>query len=64
MRAVKIDPAEAVADLAGWSVAQNREAITKTFRFADFNEAFGWMGRVAMMAEASNHHPEWFQCLQ
>ncbi len=36
-----------------------REAITKRFVFRDFNEAFGWMTRVALLAEAMNHHPEW-----
>ena len=58
--AVKIDPSEAVAQLEGWSAVEGREAIQKTFRFADFNTAFGWMCRVALMAETSDHHPEWF----
>jgi 4a-hydroxytetrahydrobiopterin dehydratase len=43
----------------GWSLADGRDAIRKTFTFADFNEAFGWMTRVAMVAEHMNHHPEW-----
>jgi 4a-hydroxytetrahydrobiopterin dehydratase len=57
---LKIDPAEAASRLNGWSVVRGREAIEKTFRFANFNAAFGWMCRVAMVAETSDHHPEWF----
>jgi 4a-hydroxytetrahydrobiopterin dehydratase len=52
----------AVSDLcgAGWSdCLPDRDAISKTFRFANFNDAFGWMTRVAMVAEQTNHHPEW-----
>jgi 4a-hydroxytetrahydrobiopterin dehydratase len=49
----------ALADLSGWSAAEGREAIVKTFRFEDFNQAFGWMTRVALKAEALDHHPEW-----
>lgn len=45
--------------LEGWSMAQERDAITKTFVFADFNAAFGWMTRVALAAEQLDHHPEW-----
>ncbi|MDT0682063.1 4a-hydroxytetrahydrobiopterin dehydratase [Roseicyclus sp. F158] len=44
---------------AGWTLAQDREAIEKTFRFADFRAAFGWMTSVALMAEKLDHHPEW-----
>lgn len=43
----------------GWVMAEGREALVKTFRFADFNAAFGWMTRVAMWAEKLDHHPEW-----
>ena len=52
--------AQALQGLDGWSVTSDREAITKNFRFADFNEAFAFMTRVALKAEAMNHHPEWF----
>lgn len=45
--------------LAGWSPVEGRDAITKTFRFADFAEAFGFMARVALIAEKMDHHPEW-----
>jgi 4a-hydroxytetrahydrobiopterin dehydratase len=41
-------------------VAGGRDAITRTFRFADFNTTFGFMSRVALMAEKLDHHPEWF----
>lgn len=51
--------AEALATLTGWKLAQGREAISKRFVFRDFSEAFGWMTRVALLAEAANHHPEW-----
>lgn len=44
----------------GWAMAEDRDAITKRFVFDDFNAAFGWMTRVAMVAEHMNHHPEWF----
>tara|TARA_R100000306_G_scaffold62566_1_gene73674 strand:+ start:29376 stop:29675 length:300 start_codon:yes stop_codon:yes gene_type:complete len=50
----------AIETLQGWSVAENRDAIEKTFKFNDFNEAFGFMTRVAMQAEQAGHHPEWF----
>ncbi len=50
---------EALTILTGWKLAEGREAITKRFVFRDFNEAFGWMTRVALLAEAMDHHPEW-----
>jgi 4a-hydroxytetrahydrobiopterin dehydratase len=46
--------------LKGWREVKNRDAITKKFVFEDFNEAFGFMARVALVAEKLNHHPEWF----
>jgi len=49
----------ALAKLSGWSEATGRDAITKTFTFKDFNEAFGLMARVALVAEKMDHHPEW-----
>jgi len=53
---------DALAKLAqsGWSMVDGRDAITKTFVFANFIEAFGWMSRAALVAEKMNHHPEWF----
>lgn len=59
-RPAKIGAAAALAVLPGWSAADGRDAITRTFRFADFNAAFGWMTRVALAAEKLDHHPEWF----
>ncbi len=45
--------------LAGWSLVEGREAIERSFRFRDFNEAWGFMNRVALLAESQNHHPDW-----
>ena len=44
---------------AGWQTVDGRDAITKTFTFRNFVEAFGWMTRVAIWAEKLNHHPDW-----
>ena len=49
----------ALKGLSGWSELADREAITRTFTFKDFNEAFGFMARAALVAEKSDHHPEW-----
>lgn len=43
----------------GWTMVEGRDAITKTFIFDNFVEAFGWMTRVAIWSEKWNHHPEW-----
>jgi len=43
----------------GWSIAEDRDAIHKTFKFANFVEAFGFMTRIAIWAEKWDHHPEW-----
>ncbi len=50
----------ALAELPGWADAPGREAIARTFVFKDFNEAFGFMARAALVAEKMDHHPEWF----
>ena len=50
---------EALGGLSGWNEVQGRDAIAKTFIFKDFNEAFGFMTRVALAAETMDHHPEW-----
>jgi len=50
----------ALARLKGWSEVSGRDAITKKFVFADFNQAFGFMTRAALAAEKMDHHPEWF----
>ncbi len=49
----------AMARLKGWNKVRGRDAIHKAYRFKDFNEAFGFMGRVALTAEKMDHHPEW-----
>jgi 4a-hydroxytetrahydrobiopterin dehydratase len=49
----------ALKGLSGWSELAGREAITRTFTFKDFNEAFGFMTRAALVAEKNDHHPEW-----
>ena len=51
--------AELLPGLEGWTMAEGRDAIRKRFEFDDFNQAFSWMTRVAMVAEQMNHHPEW-----
>ncbi len=48
------------ARLPGWTPIEGRDAIFRSFRFADFNAAFGFMSRVALLAEKQDHHPEWF----
>lgn len=52
--------AAALAALPQWKTVDGRDAIARSFRFADFNAAFGFMTRGAMMAERLDHHPEWF----
>jgi 4a-hydroxytetrahydrobiopterin dehydratase len=49
----------ALSSLIGWSEPAGREAIARTFTFKDFNEAFGFMTRAALIAEKNDHHPEW-----
>lgn len=43
----------------GWKVVDGRDAIRKTFKFKSFAEAWGWMSRMALIAEKMDHHPEW-----
>ena len=50
----------ALAKLNGWSEVKGRDAISRKFTFKDFNEAFGFMARAALIAEKLDHHPEWF----
>ena len=60
--AQKLDNAarkSALAKLNGWSDVSGRDAITKKFTFKNFNEAFGFMCRAALVAEKMDHHPEW-----
>ena len=55
----KIGAEAALNELDGWTAAEGRDAIAKTFTFKDFNAAFGFMTRVALVAEKLDHHPEW-----
>jgi 4a-hydroxytetrahydrobiopterin dehydratase len=50
---------EALDELDEWDFDEARDAITRTFTFADFSEAFAFMTRVALLAEKADHHPEW-----
>ncbi len=54
------DSALAELGARGWELVADRDAISKTFRFDSFIEAWGWMSRMAIVAEKMNHHPEWF----
>ena len=51
---------QALAKLSGWCEVDGRDAITRKFVFKDFNAAFGFMTRAALVAEKLDHHPEWF----
>ena len=58
--ATKIGAQEAVTKLSGWTVkAGDRDAIEKSFKFADFKTAFGFRSSCALKAEQMDHHPEW-----
>ena len=59
----KLDPqtlTEELKSLEGWQPVEGRNAIEKSFKFKDFNEAFSFMSRIALAAEKMDHHPEWF----
>ena len=58
-RPPRLGATAALAELPGWSAAAGRDAIVRSYRFADFSAAFGWMTRVALAAEKLDHHPEW-----
>ena len=61
--AAKLSPKErqeALTTLPTWQFVEARDAMTRTFQFKDFNAAFGFMARVALVAEKLDHHPEWF----
>jgi 4a-hydroxytetrahydrobiopterin dehydratase len=62
MPLAKLDPARRAAlgqELPRWSEVPGRDAIRRELKFRDFNEAFGFMVRVALQAEKADHHPEW-----
>lgn len=56
---ISIKRAQALARVPAWKEVAGRDAIARKFTFGDFNEAFGFMARVALVAEQMNHHPEW-----
>ena len=59
--AEKIGAEAAIAELSGWTIKPgDRDAIQKTYRFADFKTAWGFMSAAALKAEQMDHHPEWF----
>ena len=49
-----------LAECPGWSLREDGKAIVRSFKFKDFNQAFGFMTRVALYADKHDHHPEWF----
>ncbi|MBS0275559.1 MAG: 4a-hydroxytetrahydrobiopterin dehydratase [Proteobacteria bacterium] len=63
MKLKRLEPkarAAALKALKGWKETKDGEAIARNFKFEDFNEAFGFMTRVALLADKMDHHPEWF----
>lgn len=63
MSVPELDAAEVkqlLADHPAWQLVREGKAITRTFQFKDFSQAWGFMSRVALLAETQDHHPEWF----
>ena len=56
---VGVERAKALHELHGWAEAKGRDAITKTYQFKSFSQAWGFLSRVALYAEKEDHHPEW-----
>ena len=56
----KTEVTQKLKRLSGWKMVKGSNAITKTFKFKDFIQAFGWMTAMAIYAEKKDHHPEWF----
>ena len=56
----KTEVTQKLKRLSGWKMHKGGNAITKTFKFRDFMQAFGWMTSMAIYAEKKDHHPEWF----
>ena len=59
----KIDPQtleDELSTLDGWAIVDGRSAIQKSYKLKNFNEAWSFMSRVALLAEKMDHHPEWF----
>ena len=58
-RLTEAERARLAVDLPAWRMVEGRDAIARSFRFKDFNEAWGFLSRVALLAEKHDHHPEW-----
>lgn len=58
-RLTQLQREELLPDLVGWTLDEGSEGLRKSFVFTDFCEAFGFMTRVALLAEKADHHPEW-----
>jgi 4a-hydroxytetrahydrobiopterin dehydratase len=56
---VGVERAKALHELHGWAEAKGRDAITKSYQFKSFSQAWGFMSRIALFAEKTDHHPEW-----
>ena len=56
----KTEVSTLLSEVPGWALRDDGKAITRQFKFADFNAAFGFMTRVALFADKHDHHPEWF----
>ncbi len=56
----KADLNKKLKKLSGWKIVKGRSAISKSFKFSNFREAFSWMTSMAIYAEKKDHHPEWF----
>lgn len=59
MDRTRIGAQAALQTLPGWTASDGRDAVRRTFTFRDFNAAFAFMTRVALLAEKLDHHPEW-----
>jgi 4a-hydroxytetrahydrobiopterin dehydratase len=59
-RLTEAETAALLTELPGWTPREDGKAITRTFKFGDFNAAFGFLTRVALYADKHDHHPEWF----
>ena len=57
---VGVERAKALHELREWQEAKGRDAITRTYQFKSFSQAWAFMSRVALFAEKTDHHPEWF----
>jgi 4a-hydroxytetrahydrobiopterin dehydratase len=59
-RLTQAEVASLIAEVPGWTLREDGKAIVRSFKFKDFNQAFGFMTRVALYADKHDHHPEWF----